>query len=97
MENKTINQKEHTQARYLRLFELVKHRNNICTWLYPTSASQQEINKGSFRTIDSKCVSLCLSFDQADVLKADLDKAINADFGDLKPRKSFKTQTTDTR
>lgn len=33
---------------------------------------------------------------EADVLKADLDKAINADFADEKPRKSIRTQTTDT-
>lgn len=36
-------------------------------------------------------------FYQADVLKADLDKAVNADFADEKPRKSIRTQTTDMK
>lgn len=55
--------------------------------------------KGSFRTepIHSECVCLFVSFSQADVLKTDLDKAISADFGDFKPRKSIRTQTTDTK
>lgn len=77
--------------RYLKNTTQVKYQS-ICTSFLSTSTSQIE---SLFLFVLLFFHSVC--FSQADVLKADLDKAINTGVAHLEPRKSIRTQTVDMK